>query len=162
PGVGAALLAALSLLTASDYWQHAIHTNAHIVSAMLASIAIVVLLRWRRTQDDAWLWAFGFVAGLSVTHHPLLVFGFPAYAAFVVWGRPRWRSWLILAAGGLIGLAPWLYFPIRSSIQTSPLFGPHDMNTLEGFLNLVLARGLTGVNLFHFGLNEQWHRAVVF
>jgi hypothetical protein len=161
-GEAAALLAALSLLTASNYWQHAIHTNAHIVTAMLASLAIYLLLRWRSTGRDGWLWAFGVVAGLSVTHHPLLVFGFPAYAIFIVCGRPRWQSLLILAGFGLLGLGPWLYFPIRSLIQPAPLFGPHDMNTLDGFLNLVLARGLTGVNLFHFGPAEQLHRLIVF
>ncbi len=75
-----ALLAASSLLTASDFWQHAIHANAHIVTALLASVSIFTLLRWRATQNDRWLWLFGFVAGLSVTHHPLLVFGLPAGA----------------------------------------------------------------------------------
>ncbi|HLF01744.1 MAG TPA: hypothetical protein VI547_07185, partial [Anaerolineales bacterium] len=37
-----------------------------------------------------------------------------------------------------------------------------NMNTLDGFLDLVLARGLTGVNLFHFGLDQQWPRLIVF
>jgi hypothetical protein len=158
---GEALLAALSLFTASNYWQHSIHTNAHIVTAMLASVSICVLLRWRATQNDRWLYAFGIVAGLSVTQHPLLVFGFPAYAIFILLNRPRLTSLLLFAGCGLLGLAPWLYFPIRSAIQPPPAFGPHDMNTLDGFLNLTLARGLAGVNLFHFGPGEQWHRLIV-
>ncbi len=157
-----ALLAALSLYTASNYWQHSIHTNAHILTAMLASISLFVLLHWRATQNDRWLWVFGLVAGLSVTHHPLLVLGFPAYALFILLNRPRFKSLLLCAGGGLLGLTPWLYFPIRSAIQPPPAFGPHDMNTLDGFLNLALARGLTNVNLFHFGWAEQWQRAIVF
>ncbi|HLF01419.1 MAG TPA: hypothetical protein VI547_05555, partial [Anaerolineales bacterium] len=108
-----------------------------------------------------WLYTFGIVAGLSVTQHPLLAFGFPAYAVFILLNRPRLKSVLLFAGCGLLGLAPWLYFPIRSAIQPPPAFGPHDMNTLDGFLNLILARGLTGVNLFHFGLSEQWHRLIV-
>jgi len=158
----AAVFAATSLYTASNFWQHAIHTNAHIVTAMLASISIFLLLRWRQKGDDRWLVAFGFMAGLSVTHHPLLVLGFPAYALFILVNRLRWRSLLAMMGGGLVGLFPWLYFPIRASIQPPPPFGPGDMNTLDGFLNLALARGLTNVNLFHFGLSEQWHRLIVF
>lgn len=158
----AAIFAAFCLYTASNYWQHSIHTNAHIVTAALASISISLLLHWRATHNDRWLFAFGLAAGLSVTHHPLLVFGFPAYGVFILAGRPRFKTLIQLAAFALIGLAPWLYFPIRSSMPPPPPFGPHDMNTLDGFLNLVLARGLTGVNLFHFGLNEQWHRLIVF
>lgn len=173
----AALLAALSLYTASDFWQHALHANAHIVTAALASLSLFLLLRWRASGRDAWLYAFAVVGGLSVTHHPLLAFGFPACGLFILIelfrptrligaaGRPA-RSALKRLAGllafGLLGLAPWLYFPIRSALQPPPPFGPHDLNTLDGFLNLVLARGLAGVNLFHFGPAEQWHRLIVF
>jgi hypothetical protein len=156
------LIAALSLYTATNFWQHSIHTNAHIVTVMLASISITILLIWRETKNDRWLYAFGLVAGLSVTHHPLLVFGFPAYAVFILLHRPRLRSLIITSLFGACGLAPWLYFPVRSSMQPPALFGASDLNTLDGFLNLVLARGITGVNLFHFGFDEQWHRLIVF
>ncbi|MBM4422400.1 MAG: DUF2723 domain-containing protein [Chloroflexi bacterium] len=164
PGGGAVsgIVAALSLITASNYWQHSIHTNAHIVTAALASVSLFLLLRWRATKNDRWLWAFAFVAGLSVTHHPLLAFGFPAYAAFILVNRPRLKTLIQMAGFALLGLAPWLYFPLRSAIAPPPPFGPRDMNTLDGFLNLALARGLTGVNLFHFGPGEQWHRLIVF
>jgi hypothetical protein len=166
----AAVLAALSLYTASDFWQHALHTNAHIITAALAAAALCLLLTWRASGRDRWLYAFGLAAGLSITHHPLLAFGFPACGVFVLVelfkrGRPAAAAFRRLAGaamGGLAGLTPWLYFPIRSALQPPPAFGPHDMNTVDGFLNLVLARGLTGVNLFHFGLGEQWHRVVVF
>lgn len=181
-GRWAAIFAAASLYTASDFWQHSIHTNAHIITATLASVSIFLLLRWRATQDDRWLYTFGLIAGLSVTHHPLLVFGFPAYAVFILTSFVRsdgfsrlsqktaeavttnWRgrTLLITALFGVAGLGPWLYFPIRSSIQPPPPFGPSNMNTLGGFLDLVLARGLTGVNLFHFGLDQQWRRLIVF
>ncbi|MBI3362865.1 MAG: DUF2723 domain-containing protein, partial [Chloroflexi bacterium] len=191
-----AIFSAASLASASDFWQHAIHANAHIVTATLAALSLFCLLRWRASENDRWLYAFAFVAGLSVTHHPLLVFSFPAYAVFVlaVWlshravssvergvaranNRRSIFSGLRLLTSGVqpltahfprlilffaLGLTPWLYFPIRSSLAPPPVIGPHDMNTLDGFLNLVLARGLTGVNLFHFGLNQQWQRAIVF
>lgn len=166
---GAGVLAALSLYTASDVWQHALHTNAHIITAALAAISLFLLIRWRTTQSNRWLYVFGVVAGLSVTHHPLLVLGFPAYGLFILVElfrpdrsyRPV-RSLALIVVCGLTGLAPWLYFPLRASVQPAIPFGPTDLNTLDGFLNLVLARGLTNVNLFHFGLAEQLHRLIVF
>ncbi|MFQ5408398.1 MAG: protein O-mannosyl-transferase family [Anaerolineales bacterium] len=160
-----ALFAAAVLLAAPDFWQHAIHTNAHIVTAAVATASLFALLRWRGANDDRWLYGFAVVTGLGVTQHPLTVFGFPAYAAFILTVRPGIlrdpRSLLKLSAAGVVGLLPWLYFPIRASIAPPPVFGPADMNTLDGFLNLVLARGLR-VNLFAYGLGDQWHRLIVF
>ncbi len=109
------------------------------------------------------LYLFAFCVGLGITHHPLTAFGLPAYALFILLAYPRilgdWRTMGKMAICGLLGLTPWLYFPIRSPMQ--PVFGPHDMNALNGFLNVVLAQGLR-VNLFHFGLADQPDRALVF
>ena len=160
-----ALLAATVLLVSADFWQHAIHTNAHIVTTAFAAASLLTLLRWRTTQDDRWLFVFGILTGLGVTQHPLTVFGFPAYTAFIISVRPRilsdWRTLAKLLLTALLGLTPWLYFPIRAAQQPAPAFGPADMHTLDGFLNLALARGLR-VNLFAFGFQDQIHRLVVF
>jgi hypothetical protein len=58
----------------------------------------------------------------------------------------------------LLGLSVWLYFPLRS--PTTP-FGPTTMNTLDGFLAHVLARGLSD-SLPYYSLAELPHRALVF
>jgi hypothetical protein len=109
-----------------------------------------------------WLCTFAFVAGLGVTHHPITVFGFTAYAAFILLHRPRIlmqpKTLLLLVGCGLLGLLPWLYFPLRSP---SVPFGPTDMHTWEGFLRHATAKGLR-VNLFHFGLADQLDRLRVF
>ncbi len=198
PGV----IAGVSSTFATDIWQHSIHANAHIVTALLAVTSLFLLMRWWHSgqesgdQDDRWLYAFCVVAGLSVTHHPLLVFSFPAYAIFILVVKPRvlfeptvgaifasprllldWQQWLIILKKphlainwktplkmigfALIGLSVWLYLPIRASLPAPLLFGPDNTNTLNGFLDLVLARGLR-VNLFHFGLKDQPARWGVF
>jgi hypothetical protein len=168
-----ALLGGLSVAVAADHWQHSIHINSHIVTVTLNGAAIFLLLRWWRTGKDGWLVGFCVVAGLGPTHHPLTVFSWPAFALFIlvvrpgliqVWSRAwwrdrRWRTLLGMGLGGLAGLSIWLYYPIRSPME--PVFGPADMNTLDGFLNIALARGLR-VNLFYFGLGEQGQRALVF
>jgi hypothetical protein len=167
------LVAAFSVAAAADYWQHSIHLNSHIVTVTVNTLALFFLVRWWRTGRDRWLYAFCLVAGLGPTHHPLTVFSYPAYAVFIFLVRPdilkvfspkwwqtkRWRMPLLMLGFGLLGLAVWLYYPIRSPMK--PDFGPPDMNTADGFLNVVLARGLR-VNLFQFGLAEQGQRLSVF
>ncbi len=50
--------AALSLAAAPDFWQHAIHANAHILSAVLGAAHLWLLVRWWRSGQDGWLAAF--------------------------------------------------------------------------------------------------------
>jgi hypothetical protein len=158
----APVFAALALAAAPDLWQHAIHANAHIVSAALTTTHLWFLARWWRTARDGWLAAFAVALGLAATHHPITLMGVPAYALFILAVRPRilveWRILLPVAGCLLLGLSPLLYYPLRSPDVP---FGPTNMNTWEGFLNHVTARGLR-VNLFHFGVADQPDRALVF
>ena len=155
-----ALFAAGSVMAGVDVWQHAIHSNAHILTALLATVCLFLLVCWRRTQDDRWLYAATFAAGLSVTHHPILVFSFPAYGVFALLVRPRIvtqpRKLLALAACFVLGLSVMLYYLVRGP---SAPFNP--LPTLDSALIHVTARGLT-VNLFPFGLHDQPTRLMVF
>jgi hypothetical protein len=153
--------AALALAAAPDLWQHAIHANAHVVSAALVVTQLWLLIRWWRTGRDGWLAAFAVTLGLAATHHPITLAGVPAYGLFILAVRPRlllqWRV-LLLVGCLLVGLSPLLYYPLRS--PAAP-FGPTDMDTWDGFVRHATARGLR-VNLFHFGLADQPDRALVF
>ena len=156
-----ALFGALALAAAPDLWQHAVHANAHIVSAALAVTHLWLLVRWWRTGRDAWLAAFAVALGLAATHHPIIMMGVPAYGLFILIVQPRllfrWRTLLLLIGCLLLGLSPLLYYPLRSPHVP---FGPTDMNTWDGFVRHITARGLR-VNLFHFGLADQPDRLLV-
>ncbi len=160
--IPSSIFAALALAAAPDLWQHAIHANAHILSTALTATHLWFLIRWWRTGRDGWLFAFAAALGLAATHHPITLMGIPAYGLFILAVRPRflldWRTLLPVVGCLLVGLSPLLYYPLRSP---SAPFGPTDMNTWEGFLRHVTARGLRG-NLFHFGLADQPHRALAF
>jgi hypothetical protein len=166
----AALFAALTVAFGANFWQHAIHANPHIVSAAFIAGHLWLLTRWyiAHTAGDGravrWLYGFAFSAGLGITHHPLTAFALPACTLFVLLVWPRLlRHGRVLLGGtlcALVGLLPWLYFPLRAPALAGSRF-PADMNTLDGFLNLVLARGLR-VNLFFFGPADQWERFLVF
>jgi hypothetical protein len=157
-----ATFAALSLSAAPDLWQHAIHANAHIVSAALAVTHLWLLIRWQRAGRDRWLAAFFLTLGFAAAHHPITLMGIPAYGLFVLAVRPRilrrWRTLLLLTGCLLLGLTLFLYYPLRSP---HVLFGPQDMRTWAGFWRHATAQGLR-VNLFHFGLADQPDRALVF
>lgn len=156
------LSAALSLAVAPNFWQHAIHANAHILSAALTVTHLWLLLRWQRTGRGHWLALFCVTCGWAVTHHPITLIGMPAYALFILVVRPsilrRWHTLAVMVGSLLIGLLPLLYYPLRS--PTAP-FGPNDMHTWSGFWRHFTAQGLR-VNLFHFGLADQPDRLAVF
>ena len=158
----AALIGALALAVAPDFWQHSIHANAHIFSVAITATQLWLLLRWSREGHDRWLFAFAFFAGIGVTHHPITVWGLPAYALFILVQRPKillqWKTLLAFIGCGLAGLLPWLYFPLRSP---NVPFGPTDMRTWSGFFRHATAQGLRG-NLFYFGLADQFNRLRVF
>lgn len=176
-GTLAALFGAFTVATGTDFWQHAIHANPHIITATFLAANLFFLTRWwtaraagaNAPQSDQshhaqrWLYVFSFSAGLGVTHHPLTVFSFPAYAVFILVVQPsilrEWKSILKMVAFALLGLSLWLYYPIRSSM--APPFGPSTMNTIDGFLDHVLGRGITEA-LPYFSLSEQPDRARVF
>ncbi|MEM7336520.1 MAG: DUF2723 domain-containing protein [Chloroflexota bacterium] len=175
-----AIFGALTVGTAVNHWQHAIHTNPHIITATFLSANFYFLTKWYREEERrekreergvlpthshaarSALFAFCFSAGLGVTHHPLTVMAFPAYALFIIWIRPsilkEWRTILKMLGFALLGLSLWLYYPLRSP---AVLFGPTTMNTVDGFLDHVLARGLSD-SLPYFPLVEQPNRALVF
>lgn len=164
-GLVGGVFAALTIGLGVNFWQHAIHTNPHIVTATFLAANLFFLTRWatRGTTDNRWLYAFSLSAGLGVTHHPLTVMSFPAWVIFILVARPRiWREWRVLATMvgfALLGLAVWLYFPLRSPME--PAFGPSTMNTLNGFLDHVLARGLSE-SLPFFGAADIPNRGIVF
>ena len=151
------VLGALALATGLDLWQHAIHANAHIVTAFLAALSLFCLVRWWRTGRGRWLYLFCFVAGVSPVQHPLLVFAFPAFAIFVLVVSPGilrdWRTMLSMVGCALFGLAAYLYYPIRCAIGAPPPPGPSDMDTWAGFVRVVTAQGLR-VNLGGFSIGD--------
>ncbi len=157
-----ALFAGLSLAAATDVWQHSIHTNAHIITLLLATTSVFLLIQWWSSGKDRWLYLFALIAGFSPPHHLLLVFAFPAYAIFIVLVKPRLflqpKKILALIGCFLLGLSVFLYYPLRSP---SAPFGPTTITSPQAFIDFVSAAGLR-VNLFHFGLSDQLTRFRVF
>ncbi len=158
----AAVLAGLGVAVAPDLWQHSIHANAHVVSAAITITQLWMLVRWDHEMGTRWLLVLAFLVGIGVVHHPITVWGVPAYLLYILIRHPQILTELRTILGGVaataLGMLPWLYFPLRSP---STPFGPLDMATWDGFLRHATAQGLR-VNLFHFGLADQPNRLRVF
>lgn len=165
-----ALLTAVVVSTSPNFWQHAIHANPHLITAGFLAVNLCLLTLWgvgeqerKREREEeksrpyslALLLTFSLSTGLGVVHHPLTVFAFPAYALFILWLWPgiwrAWRVWLGMLGMAGLGLALFLYYPLRSPHTA---VGPTSMNTLNGFLDHVLARGLAE-SLPYFSLAEM-------
>ncbi len=159
-----AAFTALLIAFGADVWQHAIHANPHIITAtfLMANLFFLTKFWEQRGNVATWLFVLAFTLGLGITHHPLTVMAWPAYGLFILILRPaiwkEWRTLLGMVLCGLLGLTVWLYFPLRST--TTPI-GPTDLNTLDGFLNYILARGLSE-SLPFYGLADLLDRATVF
>jgi hypothetical protein len=157
-----ALFAGLSLAAATDIWQHSIHTNAHIITLLLATLSTFLLIQWWSSDMDRWLYVFALIAGFSPPHHLLLAFAFPAYAIFIVLVKPRLflqpKKILALIGCFALGLSVFLYYPLHSP---SAPFGATDITSLSTFIHFVSAEGLR-VNLFYYGLSDQPTRFGVF
>lgn len=157
-----ALLSSVIVAISTDIWQHAIHANAHIVSVALTSTQLWLLFKWSDSGKAKWLFFCAFLCGIGVTHHPITVWGLPAYGLFILLSTPKFfqkpKFFIPFIIFGILGLAPFLYYVLRSP---SVPFGPTDMNTWEGFFRHATAQGLR-VNLFHYGLSDQFERLIVF
>ncbi|NTU63833.1 MAG: DUF2723 domain-containing protein, partial [Chloroflexi bacterium] len=157
-----ALFAGISLVAATDIWQHSIHANAHIITLLLATTSVFLLIQWWSSGKDRWLYLFALIAGFSPPHHLLLVFAFPAYAIFIVLVKPRLflqpKKILALLGCFALGLSVFLYYPLRSP---SAPFGPNTITSPQAFIDFVSAAGLR-VNLFYYGLGDQLTRFGVF
>ncbi len=79
-----AILGAATFAVSANLWQHATFTNAHTLTATLAALALFLLLAWDKSGNDRYLYAFALTCGLGLTHHPLVLISFPAFAAFIL------------------------------------------------------------------------------
>ena len=130
-GTLAALFAALTVATGADFWQHAIHANPHIITATFLAANLFFLTRWwaslhahSNDQEESgphrarrWLYAFCFSAGLGVTHHPLTVFAFPAYAIFILIFARIILSWVNLGGYQIRDLVFRLTEPMLAPVR---------------------------------------------
>jgi hypothetical protein len=118
-------LTALAFAFSHTFWSQSVIAEVYTLHNLLVAVILWLLLReggvgkgggTEKAAVMAGRWqAVLFLIGLSLTNHLTTVLLVPAAALALVWDRPRLgvRGWLV--AGGLfvLGLAVYLYIPLR-------------------------------------------------
>ena len=158
----AMFVAMLALGTSTTFWAQATTTNIRSLTALFATLLVLMLLRaWQQPSRNN-LIGFAIVLGLGVGHHLSLVF-VGALFAFVVLvksfrARLPWRDFRLAGLALIATQVVWLLLPLRNAAPS--LIAHGDLASLNGFLNHVLARGFEG-DLFYFIRTEPalfWDR----
>ncbi len=144
-------------------WNQAIIAEVYTLNTLLISATLLALFLWRERRDgpnsspkgDRYLLLFAFLCGLSLTNHLTSGLLLPAGALFVWLVERRklleWRLGLKGAGVFLLGLLPYLYLPIRSSMD--PPLDSTNPTSIGGFLSLVSGARF-GNRMFAYGLAE--------
>ena len=140
-------IGALAFAVGDTFWSQAIIAEVYTLNVLFISSVLLLLVLWRDSRRERYLLGACLLMGLSLTHHLTSGLLLPGAAIFVfaVDKRTfiRWRTVLKGAGLFLIGLLPYLYLPIRASMN--PPMNEADPTTPARFWELVNGGQLTGV-----------------
>lgn len=166
-GLAGAAAGALAFGFGRTFWSQAVIAEVYTLHVLLTTVFLLPLLVWRERREDRYLLLAAFLGGLAMTNHLTSVFLLPSALLFVALvERRKLTGWRLLAQGaGLfaLGLLPYLYLPVRASMNP-PLLGAGpagDPSTLAGFLDLVSGGEHKG-RMFVFGPPELPERLGIY
>jgi hypothetical protein len=139
-GVAAAGAFAFSPLV----WPYAVTAEVFPLNNLAVAALLLLLVAVDRADERGMrrgLCAFALVSGLALSNHHTSVFVVAPFGGYLLW---RARSQLdarllaLVAAAGLIGLAPYLYLPWAAARHPTVAFG--DPSSWSGFWDHLLRR----------------------
>jgi hypothetical protein len=149
---GVAGLAALVFATGPTFWSQAIQAEVYSLNMLLVALTLYALLVWRDSRRDGYLLAAALLAGLSITTHMTSGLLVPAALLFVFLVDRTQLLRVQLAAKGaglfILGLSPYLYLPIRASMDPPANYA--DPSNLQNFW-FILSGGNFRGQMFVFG-----------
>src|SRR5919112_3009683 len=161
--VAAAAAAALAFGVGVTLWSQAVIAEVYTLNALFVALTLLALLLWRERRKDRYLLLSAFLVGLSLTNHLTSGLLLPASLLFVA--LVDWRRLvdvrLVLGGAGLflLGLAPYLYLPIRAAMD--PPMEANNPTNFGRFWYVVSGGNLTG-SFFSFGPSELPERMVFY
>lgn len=150
---------AVAFGVSETFWSQAVIAEVYTLHMLLMALFLLTLLVWRARREDRYLLFAAFLGGLAMTNHLTSAFLLPAAGIFiaVVDASKLLKPGLLFKSAGLfvVGLLPYLYLPLRASmdpplVDTGPAENP---STLAGFLDLVSGGDFKG-RMFTFGPDE--------
>ena len=161
--VVAAAAGALAFGLGAALWSQAVIAEVYTLNALLVAATIGVLLLWRERRRDRYLLLSAFLMGLCLTNHLTSGLLLPAGVLLVALvDRSKLKdAGLLLKGAGLflLGLTPYLYLPIRATMN--PPMDANNPTNLERFWYVVSGGNLTG-SFFSFGPTELPGRMVFY
>jgi hypothetical protein len=161
--VVAAASAALAFGLGAALWSQAVIAEVYTLNALLVSVTIVALLLWREYRNDRYLLLSAFLVGLCLTNH--LTSGLLLPAGLLLVALVDWRKLvdvrLVLGGVGafLLGLAPYLYLPLRAAMD--PPMDANNPTSFGRFWYVISGGNLTG-SFFSFGPAELPGRLIFY
>ncbi len=148
-----ALFGSLMLAFAYRYFQESLYADYLSLSNLLMSSQILILLFWRETKKEKYLYLFTLFFGLSVSHHQVVILLLPAYLYFIyVTDKNIYNNWQVVLKGSLfflIGLLPFLYLYLRG--LSHPIYSWQDTSTLSGVWNIITRKDYSGNDFRYIG-----------
>ncbi|MBI4981007.1 DUF2723 domain-containing protein [Candidatus Woesearchaeota archaeon] len=146
----ASFTASLIFAFSATFWSQAVIAEVYTLHAFFMALNILILLHWRGEQDAGepkhlrWLYLFSFTYGLSLTNHITSILFAPGFLYFILvkkhekWFKITWNTDVLklkiigICAGlFLVGLLPYAYLPIRSSMD--PVWNWGQISTFQDF-----------------------------
>jgi hypothetical protein len=159
-----AAVAVLLFALSSTFWSQAGIAEVYVPNIAMIGLTLLILLLWERTRSDWVFFLFSLTFGLSLGTH-LSNLGFaPAFIIFILLTdirclkRPTW--WLAAIAGFGIGVAQFLWLPLKASTLTDRAMLARAPVNIRGMYSYTL--GAFSQLKFAFPITELPDRLVIY
>lgn len=115
----AALVGALALGASTVLWSQSVIAEVYALNAALSMLLVYLVLRWRESRRDGWLYALALAIGLGLTNHHLVILVALPLLAWLPFIDLRAVLRVRIVVGGALlvalGLGVYAYLPLRSA-----------------------------------------------
>ncbi len=117
------------------FWEQATMAEVYATNALFVSATLCSFLIWHETSKRRWLLVSALLFGLSISVHTMSALLGPGYLLALIaaphFPRRSVRHWLEIAGMVVVGLLPYLYFPLRTQahppLQWQPVASAGDL-----------------------------------
>jgi len=153
----------LMLAFSYTFWSQAVIAEVYTLNAFFTAAIILILFTWMEKKDDRLLCLLALVYGLSLTHHRSTLMMSPAILYLILSSNLRiifdWRRLLAMLGYFILGLAFYLYLPLR--ILARPVMNWQTISSWGG-LWFHLKGAQYNSFFFAFSWQELWHNFLAY
>lgn len=171
-----ARLSAVGLFAFSKYfWQLSLIAEVYTLQTAISAGLILALMAWSIKPTPVRLGLAGLMIGLGLSHHMATVLLLPGAAVYALTVNPRqifrWKSAAAGLAGIALGLAFYVYLPVRYLAQpafnyagmfdAAGVFHPDNLASLEGLWKMVTGATFAS-RMFRYSTAGVWQELMRF